>query len=93
MNVPNIGKIAIRDEVLNKSGKLTEQEYEEIKKYSESGYLILKSVDAYSSLAEDILSHHERWDGEGYPRGLKGTKIPLIARIISVADAYEAIIS
>ena len=89
----DIGKIAIRDEVLNKSGKLTEQEYEEIKKHSESGYLILKSVDAYSSLAEDILSHHERWDGQGYPRGLKGTDIPLIARIISVTDAYEAMIS
>jgi diguanylate cyclase (GGDEF)-like protein len=89
----DIGKIAIRDEILNKSGRLTDQEYEEVKKHSESGYLILKSVDAYSSLAEDILSHHERWDGQGYPRGLKTTEIPLIARIISVADAYEAMIS
>ncbi|MCF8018907.1 MAG: diguanylate cyclase [Vallitaleaceae bacterium] len=89
----DIGKIAIRDEILNKSGVLTEQEYEEVKKHSESGYLILKSVDAYSSLAEDILSHHERWDGQGYPRGLKGTEIPLIARIISVTDAYEAMVS
>ncbi|MDF1616299.1 HD domain-containing phosphohydrolase [Petrocella sp. FN5] len=89
----DIGKIAIRDEVLNKSDRLTEQEYEEVKKHSESGYLILKSVDTYSSLAEDILSHHERWDGQGYPRGLKGTEIPLIARIISVTDAYEAMTS
>ncbi|PKM66105.1 MAG: hypothetical protein CVU95_12275 [Firmicutes bacterium HGW-Firmicutes-2] len=89
----DIGKIAIRDEILNKSGRLTDQEYEEVKKHSESGYLILKSVDAYSSLAEDILSHHERWDGQGYPRGLKTIEIPLIARIISVADAYEAMIS
>ncbi len=66
---------------------------EDLKKHSESGYQILKSVDAYSSLAEDVLAHHERFDGKGYPRGLRGDQIPLIGRIISLADAYEAMIS
>ena len=91
--VHDIGKIAVREEVLNKPGKLTEEEYDEIKKHSESGYQILKSVDAYSSLAEDVLAHHERFDGKGYPRGLKGDQISLIGRIICLADAYEAMIS
>ncbi|TVL95743.1 MAG: hypothetical protein CV087_24135, partial [Candidatus Brocadia sp. WS118] len=56
----------------------------------ESSYQILKSINAYAGLAEDVLSHHERWDGNGYPRRLKGEEISLIARIICVADAYEA---
>lgn len=89
----DIGKISVRDEVLNKPGKLTNEEYNEIKKHPESSYQILKSVDAYSSLADDALAHHERYDGKGYPKGLKGDEIPLIARIISVADAYEAMVS
>ena len=91
--VHDIGKIAIREEVLNKPDRLSQEEYDEIKKHAESGYQILKSVDAYSSLAEDVLAHHERFDGKGYPRGLKGEEIPIIARIIAVADAYEAMIS
>ncbi len=86
----DIGKITISDDILNKPGKLTENEYNEIKRHPESGYQILRSVDAYTSLAENVLSHHERLDGKGYPRGLKGDDIPLIARIISVADSYEA---
>lgn len=89
----DIGKIAISESVLNKEGPLTESEYVEVKKHPESGYQILKSVDAYSSLAEYALSHHEWYDGTGYPKGLKGIEIPLISRIISVADAYEAMIS
>lgn len=86
----DIGKIAISDEILGKPGALTDAEYQEVKRHPESGYQILKSVDAYSSLAVIALSHHERWDGGGYPQGLKGEDIPLIARIIAVADAYEA---
>ena len=86
----DIGKIAISDEVLNKEGRLTEEEYNEIKRHPESSYQILKSIDAYAGLAEDVLSHHERMDGKGYPRGLAGDEISLIARIICVADAYEA---
>ena len=89
----DIGKIAINEGLLNKPGKLTDAEYIEIKKHPEIGYQILKSVDAYSGLAEYVLSHHERWDGSGYPRGLKGDEIPLFSRIIAVADAYEAMVS
>jgi putative nucleotidyltransferase with HDIG domain len=86
----DIGKIAIDENILNKNGILTESEYNQIKKHTECGYQIMKSVDAYSKLADYILSHHERWDGMGYPRGLVGESIPLIARIINIADAYEA---
>lgn len=86
----DIGKIAIEENILNKDGVLTDLEYNQIKKHPECGYQIMKSVDAYSKLADYILSHHERWDGKGYPRGLVGDNIPLIARIINVADAYEA---
>ncbi len=86
----DIGKIAIDSSILDKPGKLTEIEFIEIKKHPEIGYHILKSVDAYSRLSEYVLSHHERWDGKGYPRGLVGEEIPLISRIITVADAYEA---
>ncbi len=61
-----------------------------IKRHPETGYHILKSVDKYSVIAEDILSHHEKLDGTGYPRGIKGDKISMTSRIITVADAYEA---
>jgi diguanylate cyclase (GGDEF)-like protein/PAS domain S-box-containing protein len=87
----DIGKIMVPFEILNKPGRLTEEEYELIKRHSEAGYQILKSVEEYSSLAEYVLCHHERWDGTGYPRNLKGEKIPLISRIIAVADAFESI--
>ena len=88
----DIGKIAIKEDILNKPGKLTEEEYDEIKRHPESGYHILKSVDEYSSLAQCVLEHHERFDGKGYPKGIKGSQISLIARIIAVADAFEAMI-
>lgn len=86
----DIGKIAINNSILDKPGKLTKDEYDEIKKHPEVSYHILKSADVYTRLAEHVLSHHEKWDGTGYPRGLAGSEIPLAARIISVADAYEA---
>lgn len=89
----DIGKIAINNNILNKPGTLTEQEYEEIKKHPEIGYHILKSADSYTRLAEYVLSHHERWDGKGYPRGISGEEIPLVSRIVTVADAYEAMTS
>jgi diguanylate cyclase (GGDEF)-like protein/PAS domain S-box-containing protein len=89
----DIGKIAINNSYLDKAEKLTEFEYEEVKKHSEIGYHILKSVDEYTDLAEYSLCHHERWDGKGYPRGLKGEAIPLFARIITIADAFEAMTS
>jgi len=89
----DIGKIGIDDSILNKPGKLTDKEWESIKKHPEIGYRILSTAPEYSEIAQDILSHHERYDGKGYPRGLKADDIPLRARIISIADAYDAMIS
>jgi diguanylate cyclase (GGDEF)-like protein/PAS domain S-box-containing protein/putative nucleotidyltransferase with HDIG domain len=86
----DIGKIVVPPELLNKPDKLTEEEYDIVKRHAETGYQILKSADEYAKLAEFVLYHHERWDGGGYPHGLKGAEIPLQARIISVADAFEA---
>lgn len=85
----DIGKVMIPSEILMKADRLTPGEMKEIRKHPETGYQILKGVDDFSALSELILCHHERWDGKGYPRGLKGTEIPLGARIIAVADAFE----
>lgn len=85
----DIGKIAIETMLLNKPGKLTSSEYEIIKRHAETGYHILKSVDAFANLSEYVLAHHEHWDGSGYPRGLKGQEIPLVSRIILLAGSYE----
>lgn len=89
----DIGKIAIDDAILNKPDTLTDKEWEHIKKHPEIGYRILSATPEYSEIAQDILSHHERYDGKGYPRGLEGEDIPLRARIISIADAYDAMTS
>ncbi|MBN2504189.1 MAG: diguanylate cyclase [Bacilli bacterium] len=89
----DIGKISVPDAILDKPAKLTDEEYEIIKTHTENGYNILRAADEYSNLAEFALSHHERWDGKGYPRGLKGVDIPYFARIIAVADAFEAMTS
>jgi diguanylate cyclase (GGDEF)-like protein/PAS domain S-box-containing protein len=86
----DIGKISIPDVILNKPGRLTPEEYEVIKTHAETGYQILRAADEYSDLAIHALSHHEHWDGKGYPKGLAGTDIPLFSRIIGIADAYEA---
>lgn len=89
----DIGKIAINENILNKAGKLNEEEKEEINNHPEIGHRILCSVNDMSDIAEYVLSHHERWDGRGYPRGLKGEEIPIQARILAIADAYDAITS
>ncbi|MGI6787129.1 MAG: PAS domain S-box protein [Acholeplasmataceae bacterium] len=89
----DIGKITIPDHILNKPGKLTEDEWEIMKAHTTNGYQILRSADKYSKLAEYALTHHERIDGKGYPQGLKGDEIPLFSRIISICDAYEAMTS
>ncbi|MGM0495804.1 MAG: HD domain-containing phosphohydrolase [Bacillota bacterium] len=89
----DIGKITIPDSILNKPTKLTKDEFDIIKKHTENGYNILRAADQYSNLAEYALSHHERWDGLGYPQGLAKTQIPLFSRIICIADAYEAMTS
>ena len=89
----DIGKIVIPVNIIIKPGKLSEEEYELIKRHSEKGYQILKSIDEYATLAESVLQHHERWDGKGYPDGLKEENILLHSRIINVAEAYEAMTS
>ncbi|MFA7560940.1 MAG: HD domain-containing phosphohydrolase [Candidatus Izemoplasmatales bacterium] len=89
----DIGKIAIPEKILRKPGKLTKEEFSIVKTHTENGYNILRAADEYSNLAEYALSHHENWDGSGYPRGLKGKEIPLYSRIIRIADAYEAMTS
>ena len=89
----DIGKIGIPDEILNKPGKLTESEYETVKEHAYRGYEILKKVKRQAFLAEGARYHHERFDGAGYPSNLKGDKIPWVARIISVADAFDAMSS
>lgn len=89
----DIGKIAIGDEILNKEGRLTEAEFAAIRQHPEIGYRILLSAYGVSDITQGILSHHERWDGQGYPKGLKGEEIPLISRIITIADSYDAMTS
>lgn len=89
----DIGKIAIEESILNKPGKLTVDEWEEVKRHPEKGYRILSTVNDMSEMAEYVLCHHERWDGSGYPKCLKDEEIPLQSRIIAVADAYDAMTS
>lgn len=86
----DIGKIGIPLEILNKPGKLTEAEWKMLKTHTEKGYQIAKSSHELSEIAEMILYHHERWDGRGYPAGLKEEQIPLLSRVIAVVDAYDA---
>lgn len=89
----DIGKVSIPESILNKAGPLNANEWEVMKQHCESGYRILVSSPELIEVAEGVLAHHERWDGTGYPRGLKGTDIPVLARIVSLADAYDAMIS
>ena len=86
----DIGKIGIHESILNKPTRLTDSEWEEMKRHPEIGYRILNSVSEFSEISVCVLEHHERWDGSGYPRGLKGDEISLDARIIAFADAYDA---
>lgn len=89
----DIGKIGIPDSILRKPGGLTEEEYEIIKKHPVTGYNILKSIDGLDDVLNGIKYHHERYDGKGYPEGLKKDEIPLVARIIAIADTLDAITS
>ncbi len=90
----DIGKIGVADSVLNKAGRLTDEEFTLMKKHVEIGYDLLKSMDnSIDGLLEGVRHHHERFDGKGYPDGLEGTDIPLVARIICVADCYDAMTS
>lgn len=89
----DVGKIRVPDHIINKTGRLTDEEYSQIKLHTVAGYHILREVTAVPDLAEGARWHHERYDGRGYPNGLSGDNIPLAARIISVADAYDAMTS
>ncbi|QDR79629.1 HD domain-containing phosphohydrolase [Sporomusa termitida] len=85
----DIGKIAVPEAILKKKGPLTDEEWEIIKKHPETGYRITKAIYGMDLIAEDIFSHHERWDGKGYPQGLKGEQIPLASRILSIIDTFD----
>ncbi|MCS5420602.1 MULTISPECIES: HD-GYP domain-containing protein [Psychrilyobacter] len=89
----DIGKIIIPSEILNKKGKLSGSEYKIIKEHSQMGYKIVSQSDTLKDISECILYHHERWDGKGYPKGLKEDEIPLLSQIISVADSWHAMTS
>lgn len=89
----DIGKIGIRDEILNKPGKLTESEFEKVKEHPQIGINILKNIDFLKSSLQIILHHHEKFSGGGYPEGIKECNIPLESRIITIADSFDAMTS
>lgn len=89
----DIGKIGIDDQVLRKPGELTIEEFEHIKLHPELGYRILKDVKQLNRVLPVVLHHHEAWDGSGYPHGLAGEEIPWLARIVAVADSFDAMSS
>ncbi len=86
----DIGKLGISEKILNKPEKLLPEEWEEIKRHPEIGFNILHKSHHMKEISHIVLHHHERWDGKGYPGGLKESQIPLGARIISVADSIDA---
>ena len=88
--IHDVGKIGIEDKILRKAAALTDEEYEIMKQHPTKGEHILEAVPLLKEKAGDGLMHHENVDGSGYPRGLKGDEIPLFGRIVSVADAFDA---
>ena len=91
--VHDVGKIGVPESVLLKSGRLTDEEFGLIRKHPEIGHRILKDIPRFQDVLPGVLHHHERWDGRGYPRGLEGEKIPLVARLIGLADSFDAMSS
>lgn len=89
----DVGKIAVPDQILLKPGKLTDQEWVEMRKHPDAGYRIVKRIGFLRDAAEIVYAHHEKFDGGGYPRGLKGEEIPFGARMFMVADVYDALTS
>ena len=96
----DVGKISIDDNILKKPGKLTDEEFAEMKKHTSFGEQIIEKVETLAKESDFLnyakifaASHHERWDGMGYPRGLKGDEVPLLGRIMAIADVYDALVS
>jgi HD-GYP domain-containing protein (c-di-GMP phosphodiesterase class II) len=91
--VHDIGKVGIPDRILFKRGPLTEEEWEIMRQHPEKGYRIALASPDLAGIADLILKHHEKWDGTGYPLGLKGEEIPIECRILAIADAFDAMTS
>jgi diguanylate cyclase (GGDEF)-like protein/PAS domain S-box-containing protein len=89
----DIGKIGVSEDILLKKEALNEEEFKEIKTHTEKGYRILQASNELTHVARGVLTHHERYDGKGYPLGLKGEEIPLMARIVNIVDSYDAMIT
>jgi HD-GYP domain-containing protein (c-di-GMP phosphodiesterase class II) len=89
----DIGKVGIPDSILRKPGRLDTEEYALMKKHPEYGWAVLRMLPGFARVALDILHHHEFVDGKGYPAGLKGNEIPIVSRIVSVTDAFDAMVS
>ena len=85
----DIGKTTISEDILTKPGRLTEEEWEIIKEHPERGYTIASATEEFAPIAKAVLHHHEKWNGEGYPQGLKENDIPLLSRVIAIVDAYD----
>lgn len=91
--VHDVGKIGVPEAVLGKPGRLTDDEFALIKLHPEIGHRILKDIPQFSDILPGVLYHHERWDGRGYPHGIKGEEIPMFARLIAIADSFDAMSS
>ena len=89
----DIGKIGIREDILNKPGKLDDEEYAIMKTHVENSVGIIRHLPSLDYVIPAVLSHHERYDGRGYPRGLAGENIPLMGRMLCVADSFDAMVS
>jgi HD-GYP domain-containing protein (c-di-GMP phosphodiesterase class II) len=89
----DIGKIGVPDGILNKPGRLTEEEYEAVKRHPEYGWTVIRKLPGLEQTSLYVLHHHENFDGTGYPAKLKGSEIPIGSRIVSVIDAFDAMVS
>lgn len=89
VSLHDIGKIIISEEILNKPEQLSKEEWKSIIRHPETGYRIARSTEEIAHVSEEILTHHEHWNGSGYPQGLSGDNIPLLARIMAIIDAYD----